>query len=141
MDFAFWDKISILGFTSMLAVIDACTHLLWLFCTASKRPPLEIVEYFLVVLEKKGHTVKTIYVDEDGSLARSVEFTAMLIKHSITLDTTGGYNAWLNGRFERANRTISKMTRAFLINSGHSDDKWCFDLSNDTSFKVKENSF
>ena len=78
MDFDFWDKVSIRGFTSMLAIIDACTCLLWLFCTASKRPPLEILEYFLAMLQKEGHTVKTIHVDEDGSLARIAEFMPCL---------------------------------------------------------------
>jgi hypothetical protein len=50
LDFSFWDKVSLRGFTSVLSIIDAKTRMLWVFCTATKRPPLAVFDYFLHML-------------------------------------------------------------------------------------------
>lgn len=100
MDFAFWDLPSLRHFTGMLVIIDAKTRMLWLFCTSSKCPPLHIISYLLAILSGEQCTVKTVRVDEDGSLARNTDFTSLLLHHRITMDTTGGYSSFLNGKVE-----------------------------------------
>jgi hypothetical protein len=39
--------------------------------------------------------IKTIRVDEEGSLAQNTKYTSFLITDCITLDTTGGYSSFL----------------------------------------------
>ncbi len=126
LDFAFWDIPSIRHFTSMLVIVDAKTRMLWLFCTASKRAPMHIIVYFLNIMQREGCTVKTIRVDEDGSLARNTTFTSYLLEHNITMDTTGGYSSFLNGKVEHPHQTISQLVRAMLLNSGHPPSTWCY---------------
>jgi hypothetical protein len=126
MDFSFWSTPSIRHFTRMLVIIDAHTRMLWLFCTSSKRPPMHIIFYFFDILIKEKCCIKTIRIDEEGSLARNAEFTSYLLHHRITLDTTGGYSSFLNGKVERPHQTIAQLVRAMLINSGHSPDTWCY---------------
>jgi hypothetical protein len=46
MDFAFWDVLS------QLMIIYATTRMLWLFCTASKNPPLHIRRWFFTNLRR-----------------------------------------------------------------------------------------
>jgi hypothetical protein len=46
IDFSFWDTQSHRGFTTMLLIIDAKTRMLWLFCSSSKRAPIQTLEYF-----------------------------------------------------------------------------------------------
>jgi hypothetical protein len=123
LDFGFWDTPSHRGFTSMLLIIDAKTRMLWLFCTANKRPPLKILDYSLSTLTKENKTIHTIRVDEDGAFARNYEFTEFLLRHKINLETTGGHASFLNGKVERPNRTIADMVRALYFNAGHSPDK------------------
>jgi hypothetical protein len=82
--------------------------MLWVFCTPNKRPPLEIIDYFLHMIKCEGIQPHTIRVDEDGALARSSKFTDFLLLHHITLDTMGGYNSWLNGMIECPSHTIAK---------------------------------
>ena len=51
IDFTFYDKVSIRGFTCVLNIVDARTCKLWPFCTASKHPPIDIMRHFLHQLE------------------------------------------------------------------------------------------
>jgi hypothetical protein len=126
MDFAFWNIPSLRGFTSMLVIIDASTRMLWLFCTASKTPPMQIIQYFFDILAREECSPKIIRVDEDGALARSTDFTDYLIKLRITLDATGGYSSFLNGKVERPHQTLAKIVRAMIINAGHHMNTWCY---------------
>jgi hypothetical protein len=126
IDFGFRDITSHRGFSSMLLIIDAKTCMLWIFCTANKRAPIKILSYFFSIMKKENKNITTIRVDEDGALARSYEFTELLLQHSITLETTGGYASFLNGKVERPNRTIADMVHALYFNAGHSPDKWCY---------------
>jgi len=118
LDFSFWDQSSYRGFTSLLSIIDGKDRMLWNFPTASKRPPLTILDYFFSLLRHEGIIVKTVRVDEDGALADSSEFTDFLVKHGINMETTGGFVSFLNGKIERPHRTIAQMVRALLLNSG-----------------------
>ncbi len=63
----------------MLLIIDAKTCMLWLFCTPDKRAPIKILSYFFSIMKQEKKIIKTICVDKDGALARSYEFTALLL--------------------------------------------------------------
>ena len=60
LDFFFMNKESIRKFTSVLNVVDAKTRKLWLFCTPSKTPPLDIIRLFLTQLQRMGRPVSHI---------------------------------------------------------------------------------
>jgi hypothetical protein len=126
IDFSFCGIISHRGFSSMLLIIDAKTGMLWVFCTSNKRPPIILLTYFFSIMQQENKIIRTIRVDEDGALARSYEFTELLIQYSITLETTGGYASFLNGIIEHPGPTIADMVRALYFNAGHSPDKWCY---------------
>ena len=42
------------------------------------------------------------------------------------VQTTGGDASSLNGKSESTNKTLSNITRALLLNSGHKKELWCF---------------
>ena len=60
IDFFFMDIVSIRGFSVGLIVVDAKTRQLRKFCTPGKRPPLEILSFFLTQLKTAGRPVQTI---------------------------------------------------------------------------------
>lgn len=47
--------------------------------TASKRPPLQIIYYFLAQLRKQNVVIDSIRVDEDGALACSLSLFPFLL--------------------------------------------------------------
>ncbi len=89
--------------------------MLWNFPTASKRCPLQILDYLFAMLQHEGTTVQCIRVDEDGALANSSEFCDFLVQRHISLETTGGYASFLNGKIERHHRTIAQMVRSMIL--------------------------
>ena len=129
IDFVFFDKISIRGFSAVLIIVDARTRKLWVFCTPSKRPPIDIMRFFLRQIQKDGKQVQFIRSDEGGEVIKSEDFCQMLLKEfQITAQTTGGYSSWINGKSERHNQTINNMTRTALYDSGLKTSLWCFAL-------------
>jgi hypothetical protein len=100
--------------------------MLWNFSTASKRVPLEILEFFFGALSKENISILGVRVDEDGALANNTEFSDFLLARSIPLESTGGYASFLNGKIERPHRTIANMVRAMLLNSGLLNNLWCY---------------
>ena len=126
IDFTFYNVTSIRGFVALLTIVDAKTHMLWVFATPNKQPPLRVILFFLDTLRREGCACRFMRTDEDGALARSSEFTSMLLdEYRITLQTTGGFASWLNSKNERQNQTIHNMTRAGIIDGEVEDDKWC----------------
>jgi hypothetical protein len=79
IDFSFWNETSIRGFSSLLSIIDGKTCMLWNFPTASKRVPLEILEFFFGALSKENISILGVRVDEDGALANNTEFSDFLL--------------------------------------------------------------
>ena len=46
---------------------------------------------------------------------------------AVTLETTGGYGSFLNGKVEHHNHTIANMVQSsMLTKSGHLSNKWCY---------------
>ena len=129
MDFAFMPQTSIRGFTSFLSVKDAATNYTWIFLSRNKRPPLDVLTFFISILKKEQRIIRYVRVDEDGALANSTEFCKLLILHHITLQTTGGYASSLNGKSESLNK-VAKFTVSSILASTQMDPMfWCFALS------------
>ena len=102
MDFYFMNITSIRKFTSVLMAIDAKARKLWKFPTQSKRPPLDIIDFFLTQMKRNGRPVQFIRTDLGGELAKSSEVCSLLVnKHQCGIQTTAEYSSWLNGKVER----------------------------------------
>ena len=127
LDYMFINTPSIRGFTSIIIIVDAKTLKLWLFCTPNKTPPIDTIHFFLHKLQKQGISVINIRTDECGELYRCTQFCEVLYNEfHVTLQTTGGYSSWLNGKSERHIQTISNMIHAAFYDSGLPMKLWCF---------------
>jgi hypothetical protein len=126
IDSSFWNIVSLRGFTSLLSVIDGKDCMLRNFPTASKHAPLQVLDFLFAMLAHDGIMVQCIRVDEDGALANSSEFCDFLFQRKISLETTGGYASFLNGKIEHHHCTIAQMVRSMLLNSGLPNNLWCF---------------
>jgi len=126
IDFSFWNVCSIRGFTCLLSVIDGKDRMLWNFPTTSKRVPLSILAYLFTMLEREGVIIESVRADEDGALANNSEFSDFLIQQKISLQTTGGYTSFLNGKVDQHHCTIAQMVHSLLLNSGLPSNSWCY---------------
>jgi hypothetical protein len=121
MEFSFWDVVSRRGFSAVFTIIDCRTHMLWVFCTGSKKPPMQ--------LHREERTLARIHVDEDGALSGSYRFcTFFRDEAKLNLETTGGYSSFLNGKVERPNQTPTDRVRCMLINAAAPKKDWCFSV-------------
>lgn len=136
MDFSFWNKQSIRGFTSLLTVICVHTRFSFAFPTHHKRPPLATIAWLINILRKQGFPVTYIQTDEGGELGRSGDFLKLLTSLNCIFLGTGHSGSSLKGIVERPNRTIAEAVRAKLTNSGLGDEFWCF-AAEDTVFKQR----
>ena len=128
IDFAFYNCISVRGFTSYLACDCVRTGYSYRFLTRSKRPPCDLIKWLIHVLRKQNRPINFIRFDEGGELARSTEINQVLLDHDIVMQTTGGYASHLNGRTERGHRTDADSVRAMLFAAGLENKYWCFAL-------------
>jgi hypothetical protein len=99
--------------------------MLWIFCTASKKPPVHIFRWFFSNLRRENITLVDICVDEDGALAGSSAFATFLRdEEQLNLETTGDYALFLNGKVERPNRTLADCAGCMLLNAGAPYKYW-----------------
>ena len=126
MDFYFINATSIRHFTAILLILDGKTRKLWQFPTQQKRPPLDIVNFFLLQLKRMERKVQPIRTDCGGELAGSSEFCALIKnKFAVGLERTGTYSSWLNGKAERHVQTACNMLRMGQTDHGLGDKLWC----------------
>ena len=110
MDFMFMNKPSICGFASILLFVYSNSRKLWIFCTQTKSPPVSTVRFFLHQLRKQQISPLTLHTDEGGDISRSTEICKIIHdEFQISLETTGAYASWLNGKEEHHIRTIANM--------------------------------
>ena len=78
------------GFASVLPVGCAKTRMIWAFPTTSKSSPFGIINFIPKNLKDDQHLCKCARVDEDGALAKSTDFTNLLVDDFITtMESTG----------------------------------------------------
>ena len=130
IDFCFINVLSIRGFTCVLLIVDARTRNKWEFGTLSKRPPIDILDFFLTQCRLDGRPVLKIRTDRGGELAKSSKICDLLInKHKCGLQTTAGYLSWLNGKAESHNKGMTRMLWKALGDAGLPQFLWCLALS------------
>jgi hypothetical protein len=105
------------GFSSYLLIVDEASRYVWVFLTASKSPPIDIVKEFLT---QHGHdNGGCIRTDQGGELARSSAFQDMLLRDfHYTLKPTGTDSPSQNGAVEVYNDKFAVRTRTLLYGSG-----------------------
>ena len=115
------------GFSSYLIIVDSHTRYTWVFTTASKDPPIDIVRQFLTDhgLEKGYRAIRT---DQGGELYGSKNFRDAAAFFGYTIEPTGADNSAQNGLAERPNRTFGDMMRAILLNADLDAKFWSFAL-------------
>ena len=111
------------GYSSYLLIIDKASRYVWVFLTASKNPPLDIVMEFL---HHHGHEDGgSIRTDQGGELARSVAFQDLLLRQfHYTLEPTGADSPSQNGAVEIYNDKFAVRTRTLLFGSGLPAQYW-----------------
>ena len=126
MDFYFLNEVSIRGFIAVLLILDAKSRKMWQFPTPQKRPPIDIVRFFLMQLKRMNRTTQHVRTDCGGELARSAEFCAtMKNEFQIGIERTGTYSSWFNGKVERHIQTACGMLRLGTIDHGLGEQLWC----------------
>jgi hypothetical protein len=111
------------GFTLYILVVDEATRYVWVFLTASKDPPLDIVSEFL---HHHGHkTGGSICKDQGGKLTFSLKFQDLILqKFHYTLKPTGADSPSQNGTVEVYNDKFAVRMRTLLFGSGLSAEYW-----------------
>jgi hypothetical protein len=111
------------GFTSYLLIIDEASRYVWVFLTATKDPPLDIVSEFL---QQHGHeSGGSIRTDQGGELASSHDFQDLVLRNfHYTLEPTGADSPSQNGAVEVYNDKFAVRTRTLLFGSGLPATYW-----------------
>ena len=90
MEFAFYNVISIQGFTCMLTLVYTKTIMLWVFFTPSKGYPIQIIHFILTALNNEQHPCICVRVNNDGALENSTYVTNLIVDYfSISMENTG----------------------------------------------------
>ena len=111
------------GYTSYLLIMDEATRYAWVFLTASKDPPFDIVREFLHLHgHEEGGSIRT---DQGGELARSLEFQDLVLQtFHYTLEPTGADSPSQNGAVESYNDKFAVHTRTLIFGSSLPADYW-----------------
>ena len=111
------------GYSSYLLITDAKTRYTWVFLTASKDPPVAIVQHFLTTYGlTKGY--RALCLDQGGELWRSDALRTITDAAHYVMEPTGSDCPHQNGKVERLNGTFGIMVRALLYSSGLPPKYW-----------------
>ena len=117
---------SVDGKNAYLLVIDRNTRYMWVYVSSSKSPP---IEFCRSILRKfKAETAHRTVRCDQGELATSKEFNALLVEQGFTLQVTGSNNSKQNGMVERPHRTLKQMVRCILHNASLGPEFWSYAL-------------
>ncbi len=111
------------NFTSYLFTIDEALQHAWVFLTASKDPPIDIVKAFITQF---GHTNGgSIRTDQGEKLARSIKFRDMVLcNHNYTVKPTGADSPSQNGVVKIYNNKLAICMRTLLYGAGLPAKYW-----------------
>ena len=116
MNFSFFNVESIHGFTSTFAAICSATSYPFGFPPRSKCPPRDILKFIVTTLRNQDKKVVFIQVDEYGSLVRYSEFMKTCHNLNITVQATGGYAYYINGKVNVLIRHLIISKELFYLN-------------------------
>jgi hypothetical protein len=105
------------GNNSYLIIVCAKTRHTWVFCQASKSPPIFIIERFLASNGLKSGP-RYLRMEQGGDLWRSNELWDVAFAAGYNFEPTGSNAASENGKVERANGTFGAMVRYLLYSAG-----------------------
>ena len=116
------------GYNSYLIIVDSYTRYTWVYLSASKQPPLAIVQQFLDRYGIKEGSFRQVRCDQGGELAKSSKFREIVQQSGYSVEPTSSDNSSQNGIAERPNRTFGDMMRSMLINAGLPAQYWSYAL-------------
>jgi hypothetical protein len=104
------------GYSSYLLVIDKASRFAWIFLTASKDPPIDIVRAFLA---QHGHVDGScIHTNQGGKLAKSPNFQDLLLRNfNYTIKPTGADSPSQNGSADIYNNKFAVWSQTLLYGS------------------------
>jgi hypothetical protein len=111
------------GNNAYLIIVCAKAHQTWIFCQASKLPPIFIIEYFLALNVLKSGP-QFLRMDQGGELWRSNQLREVAAAAVYSFEPTGSDAASKNGKVERPNGTFGAMVRCLLYSVGLSAKLW-----------------
>ena len=111
------------GYSSYLLIIDEASRYVWVFLTASKDPPLDLITAFL---QQHGHEDGgSIRTDQGGELTWSLKFQDLLLRQfHYTLEPTGADSPSQNGAIEIYNDKFAVRMHTLLYGSGLPAQYW-----------------
>jgi hypothetical protein len=108
--------------TYPLSVCAKARHT-WVFCQASKSPPIFIIERFLALNGLKSG-LKFLCVDQEGKLWRSDQSREVAAAAGYAMEPKGSDAASENDKVERPNGTFGAMVHCLLYSDGLSAIFW-----------------
>lgn len=116
------------GYNSYLLIVDAHTRYSWVFLSATKEPPINIIQTFLDRNGVKDGTQRQIRCDQSGELARSSRSREAVEKCEYSVEPTSADSSSQKGVAERPNRTYGNIMRTMLYNAGIGPEFWSYAL-------------
>ncbi len=111
------------GYSSYLLIVDEASQFVWIFLTASKEPPLNIIREFLT---QHGHSNGgSMHINQGGKLARCSTLQDMLLlDFHYAFKPTGVESPSQNGAVEICNNKFAVRMRTLLYGSGLPAKHW-----------------
>ena len=126
MNIRFFNVECIHGFTYNFVVVCSATSYPFGIIPRIKLPPIENLKFIVSTLSNQDKKVAFVWVDKDGSLARSSEFMKKCHNMNNIVETTDGDVSSHDGNIAGPNKTLANITRYILLNSSHKKEPWCF---------------
>ena len=111
------------GFTAYLLIVDAATRYTWVFPTAGKQPPTDIIRQHLSRFGRASG-LRVIRMDHGGELYGARAVQDVILSAGYVVEATGSGVHHRNGKVERLNRTFAVQVRALLYGAGLPATYW-----------------
>jgi len=116
--------LSVSGYKYYLAILDDCSHYLWMFPLKLKSDAfLTIAHFFALVSTQFGTTIKAVQCDNGREFDNSSSRTFFLT-HGVRLRMSCPYTSAQNGKTERIIRSINNVIRSLLFQASLPPSFW-----------------